>query len=294
LGNYGKGDNMSLRNKRSLASSISTSIKVNRLETTEAKLLFTWLIPHCDDEGRIQGDPLFIKGTIFPMMEDIKSSDVAAYLNDLVKNRLINWYEVDGEKYIQIEKWEDFQTFHAVKKIASKIPKVLPSTPNTTGTPDMVSTNTTTTPTMVPKLSKDKLSKDKITMSHASLRLSNLFFDLQKQNNKQSRLHNCQNGDREQKVNLWADDIDKLIRIDKQAESDIEKVIRFCTEDDFEQANVMSGYKLRKRWDSLIQKTNKFFATKNRDGPIDKHKYRHVLAWAEKEEKRQQGTAYEN
>ena len=40
---------------RMLHKSISHSIQVNRL-SPEARLLFTWMIPHADDEGRIKGE----------------------------------------------------------------------------------------------------------------------------------------------------------------------------------------------------------------------------------------------
>jgi len=91
-----------------LSKSISTSLKIARLKTTEAKLLFTWLIPHCDDDGRTQGEPLVVKGVVLPLL-NCTIDDVSAWLTDLHEQKLIFWYEVDGEKYIQINLWLDHQ-----------------------------------------------------------------------------------------------------------------------------------------------------------------------------------------
>ncbi len=49
----------------------------------------------------------------------------------------------------------------------------------------------------------------------------------------------------------WAADIDKMIRIDKLEPDDIVAVIDWCQDDDFWRANILSGYKLRKKWDTL-------------------------------------------
>ena len=51
---------------RMLHKKISISLQVNSLPLP-AKLLFTWLIAHTDDEGRILGSPKYIKATVVPM-----------------------------------------------------------------------------------------------------------------------------------------------------------------------------------------------------------------------------------
>lgn len=51
----------------------------------------------------------------------------------------------------------------------------------------------------------------------------------------------------------WARDLDRLIRLDGADPAEIQRVIDYChrSAETFERANVQSGAKLRKRWDSL-------------------------------------------
>lgn len=53
-------------------------------------------------------------------------------------------------------------------------------------------------------------------------------------------------------INTWAKDIDKLIRIDHQDPSIVEEVIRWTQQDGFWGPNVLSGRKLREKWDVLV------------------------------------------
>ncbi len=49
----------------------------------------------------------------------------------------------------------------------------------------------------------------------------------------------------------WALQIDLMIRLDKRSVDDVEKIIRWCQEDDFWQNNVLSTASLRKQYDAL-------------------------------------------
>lgn len=141
------------RDRRMISRSISTSRKVNRLQTDQARLLFTWMILHADDEGRMEGNPETIKMAVIPglswTLEDIKS-----YLSDLTQNNLIKYYQTSEEFYIQINKWDAFQTFHGIHKSPSKIPPM---------TPISVKNGDDTQKLPEVKLSEVKLSKEKIT-----------------------------------------------------------------------------------------------------------------------------------
>ncbi|MCP4651098.1 MAG: hypothetical protein GY853_13605 [PVC group bacterium] len=113
--------------KRMLAKSICTSLRVSRLKSDTARLLFTWLIPHCDDDGRIQGEENYIKGLVFPLLKH-KTSKVRSFLCDLSVNNLIIWYAdiSTGNKYIQILKWAKFQTFRSDRYQKSELPEYNP------------------------------------------------------------------------------------------------------------------------------------------------------------------------
>ena len=77
-----------MANRRMLSKNISTSRKVNRLND-RAALLYTWLIPHTDDYGRLEGDAFSIKAKIVPMRilneEQIEEDLAAIEKNGLVK-----------------------------------------------------------------------------------------------------------------------------------------------------------------------------------------------------------------
>lgn len=92
-----------------ISKSISTSRKVNRL-TDRAALLYTWLIPHTDDYGHLEGDAFSIKAKIFPMRK-IKESEIEKDLALIEKNGLIFRYEIGQEQYIEIVGFDNFQVF---------------------------------------------------------------------------------------------------------------------------------------------------------------------------------------
>lgn len=109
--------------KRMISKVISISKKFNiRLNDHFSRLLYVLLIPHSDDFGRLTGDPFKIKALILPMMDDAKWEDVESSLSKLHQSELIIWYEVDGEKYIQINNFDEHQSgLH--KRTRSKIPE---------------------------------------------------------------------------------------------------------------------------------------------------------------------------
>lgn len=87
-----------------------------------------------------------------------------------------------------------------------------------------------------------------INPNHASLRLSKLLFSLMLKNNEKAKKPNFEK---------WSEHIEKLIRIDKRSPGEIEHVIRWTQQDDFEMSNILSTEKLRKRFDQLWLKSNK-------------------------------------
>ena len=104
-----------------ISKSISVSKQVNGL-SMGAKLLFTWMIPHCDDWGRMSGDPEVVKAIVLPMDNDYSPELIDSYLWEMVKAKLIVRYLHDGEQYLCFPKWEEHQTgLH--KRTDSKFPE---------------------------------------------------------------------------------------------------------------------------------------------------------------------------
>lgn len=90
-----------------LHKSISHSIQVNRL-SPEARLLFTWMIPHADDEGRIKGEADYIKAVVVPMT-DWSFEQIEKYLEEIANSKLINRWRVDEDWFIEFVKWTNYQ-----------------------------------------------------------------------------------------------------------------------------------------------------------------------------------------
>jgi len=96
--------------------------------------------------------------------------------------------------------------------------------------------------------------KDNYVASDEALRLGDLLFSEIIKENSKSRLANQNTAAKEKTITGWALDIEKLIGIDKQEPSTVEEVIFFATHDDFWGANILSGKKLREKWDTLTMK----------------------------------------
>jgi len=122
--------------------------------------------------------------------------------------------------------------------------------------------NDTETGTKTGTEQEGKEVKEK-TSSPESLRLSGILADLILQNNPENTRLN--NGKLKDTVARWAKDIDKLIRLDGQDVQEIEQVIRWCQSDEFWKSNVLSGSKLREKWDQLILKAKSMDASGKTD-----------------------------
>jgi hypothetical protein len=86
---------------------ISTSLKINGVSEF-AQLLFTWIIPHTDDFGRIDGDARVIKAIVMPLSER-KSDDFSDALLELAKAELILWYRLAGKSIVQVVEFSKHQ-----------------------------------------------------------------------------------------------------------------------------------------------------------------------------------------
>ena len=138
---------------RMLKKEISTSRKLASLSSDSARLLWTWILPHLDIEGRMHADPNIIKGLVVPRLKKFTIKKIEKIINELNFAKLIILYEQNGEKYLELSKFSKHQTLRPDKEAASNIPPpkdcdiLLPSNDGTTPAED--------------KISKDKISKDK-------------------------------------------------------------------------------------------------------------------------------------
>ena len=99
---------------RMLAPTISVSPRVNGL-SLKAALIYTWLLAHCDDQGRMSGDAATSRGIVCPLRSDISIEDVRLALSDMEDVGLISIYEPPDMQWaptpeiIQVLDWWDYQ-----------------------------------------------------------------------------------------------------------------------------------------------------------------------------------------
>jgi hypothetical protein len=97
--------------------------KVNDLKDPWAMLGFTWLITHADVDGRTYGDPELVKSLIFPRQREITDEDVERFIRQWQDAGMIEWYEVEEEKFIQFLNFEKHQVgIRRDKEPVSSIP----------------------------------------------------------------------------------------------------------------------------------------------------------------------------
>lgn len=102
-----------------ISKSISISTKVNSISDFAA-LLFTWMVPHADDYGVLDGSPGTVKALVVPRRKQTEKQ-VEAAIGELQKVGLIWWYMVEGKQYIQFVSWEKHQD-GLQKRTKSKYP----------------------------------------------------------------------------------------------------------------------------------------------------------------------------
>jgi hypothetical protein len=90
-----------------IARTLSTSERYARLHETAGKLaefcqsLYPLLVAHADDSGRQQGDEFTVKHAVHPTSPR-PLADFTKALLALAQVGLVEWYQVDGRKYIEI------------------------------------------------------------------------------------------------------------------------------------------------------------------------------------------------
>ncbi len=105
---------------------ISVSEKINDLSLKEA-FIYTWIIPHLDDWGRVTGSPRKLKALIFPLKKEISVSFIEKTLAKFKEIGLFLWEEVDNIPVLQqpFEEFKEHQSISESKRSKSKYPEIL-------------------------------------------------------------------------------------------------------------------------------------------------------------------------
>lgn len=85
----------------------------------ECRLCFILLFTLADDAGRLRGSSRMLASLLYPYDDDAKKY-IDTWLSDLHKEGCIVRYEIDGDQYIQINKWLQHQKIDRPSE--SKIP----------------------------------------------------------------------------------------------------------------------------------------------------------------------------
>ena len=107
---------------RMLKKVVSESKSLGNLPNDSSRLLYTWLIPFLDVEGRHSADPEIIKGHIFPKVRAMTIGKIARLLGDLADGGLITLYRGNGEMCLQFNKFREHQKLNTDREAESKMP----------------------------------------------------------------------------------------------------------------------------------------------------------------------------
>lgn len=85
-----------------------------------AKLIFIGLFSLADDEGRGRCNPVYLKSTLFPYKESLRSADVEVALSEISRTMSVVFYSCDEKSYYSLYNWSTWQKID--KPTDSKIP----------------------------------------------------------------------------------------------------------------------------------------------------------------------------
>ena len=111
---------------RFISKEICLNEKVDNLSSDTARLLFTWLIPHLDCEGRMYADPQIFKSIVAPR-RNYSISKIKKCLMEFENCGLIIMYQVDGNEYLLCPNFKKHQPgLQKDKESQSQIPAFTP------------------------------------------------------------------------------------------------------------------------------------------------------------------------
>ena len=108
--------------KRMIDPNIWQSEDFNKLDTF-SRLVFIGLFSLADDEGRGRANPTYIKSSIFPYDEVVRTTDIEKSLSKISASMSIVFYEHNESKYYELLNWDKWQKID--RPTESKIPEYI-------------------------------------------------------------------------------------------------------------------------------------------------------------------------
>ena len=106
---------------RMLHGSISNSEKVANLSCDGARLLFTWIIPHCDNLGRIRAEPIQLKANVMPRHPSTLVQ-IERWTEELDRSGLTQLYKSGGQRFLVVTNWDRYQRLVGNMSRTSELP----------------------------------------------------------------------------------------------------------------------------------------------------------------------------
>ncbi len=106
--------------KRMIDPNIWQSEDFNKLDTF-SRLVFIGLFSLADDEGRGRANPTYLKSSIFPYDEVVRTTDIEKSLSKISASMSIVFYEHNESKYYELLNWDKWQKID--RPTESKIPE---------------------------------------------------------------------------------------------------------------------------------------------------------------------------
>lgn len=134
---------------RFISNTLGESHKFARLANDTHRLLYVLLITHTDVNGRVDADPIWIKGKVTTRLP-ITDTQITEALRDMHRVGLITHYRVRGMPYLEITNFTEHNTIRKDREAKPTIPGpeegVLDANPPT---PEELRSNSGTTPAEV-------------------------------------------------------------------------------------------------------------------------------------------------
>jgi len=233
---------------------ISFSKKLGALKSDSARLLYTWLLPHLDVEGRYSADPDILKGHIFPKVKSMTPARITKLLNQLNEANLITLYTIDDELYLQLKQFHKYQKIDKEKEAKSKIQpptkdNIIPPTPVGSGLTQSYAELPRDNPRSSPYKFKSKFKYNNNNIKKRSENFSELAALLEQKIKEKLPRHRFQG--RSYKEN-WANTFRIMIEKKEATEDEIKRLITWIFDtSDFWYKNILSADTLRKRFGRL-------------------------------------------
>lgn len=239
---------------------IKESIRESRsidLLSDKAEILFYRLITYADDFGLFKSDPVLVNRALFPR-KNYKNEQVSDWLDEVSETGMIIFYAgSDGEPYGFFSNWDKHQQQRAkrpkyptpdekigeyFKSIKDLMGEIIPNG-NHMISDDVICHRNPIQSNPIRESNPNSRESEKLKIKNPdAISLTQFLYDLIKKNNPNARNPN---------LNSWAEEMDRIIRIDGRDPEDIRKVIAWCQTDSFWRGNILSVTKLRKQYDQL-------------------------------------------